>query len=127
MRADGVSKAGTCMTVLSRPLAVVRSYSQLIAVLRARSDELEVTRKIIDEEAKHLCSGYSGKLLSKNPIKSLGPSSLGAILGVLGLTLVVIEDGRPVALPKRKNRRRQRNATQLPGADHLSDSTPSPA
>jgi hypothetical protein len=72
--------------------------------LRARSDELEITREITDDAA-HLPSGYAGKLLSRTPIKNLGPSSLGALLGVLGLALVVVEDARPVALPKRKYRR----------------------
>jgi hypothetical protein len=110
-----------------RQLATVRTYAQLISVLRARSDELEITRKIIDEEAKHLSPGYSGKLLSRTPVKNLGPSSFGALLGVLGLALVVVEDERPVALPKRKNRRRQRNATELRVADHSSDGAPNAA
>jgi hypothetical protein len=96
--------AGTPPAVVARQLATVRTYAQLIAVLRARSDELEITREITDDAA-HLPSGYAGKLLSRTPVKNLGPSSLGALLGVLGLAIVVIEDGRPVALPRRKYRR----------------------
>lgn len=54
-----------------RQLATVRNYGQLIAVLRARSDELEITREITDA-AGHLPSGYAGKLLSRTPVKNLG-------------------------------------------------------
>lgn len=89
-----------------RTLARVRTYAQLISVFRARSDELEITREITDA-AGHLPSGYAGKLLSRTPVKNLGGSSLGAVLGVLGLALDVVEDApRQDDLPKRKYRRR---------------------
>jgi hypothetical protein len=96
--------AGTPPVVVARQLATVRTYAQLIAVLRARSDELEITRAITDDAAC-LPPGYAAKLLSRTPVKALGPNSMGAVLGVLGLALVVVEDARPVALPKRKYRR----------------------
>lgn len=90
------------MSQPARQLAIVRSYHQLVAVLRSRADELEITRETIDTEAK-MPPRYSAKLLSPTPIKNLGPNSLGALLGVLGLALVVVEDVMPKkALPKRK-------------------------
>jgi hypothetical protein len=51
-----------------------------------------------------LQSGYSAKLLSPTPIKNLGPMSLGAVLGVLGLAIVVIEDQGAPQLPKRRRK-----------------------
>jgi hypothetical protein len=65
-------------TPSSRVLATVRNYAQLIAVLRARSDELEITREITDA-AGRLPSGYSRKLLSRTPVKNLGRNSFGAL------------------------------------------------
>ena len=50
-------------------------------------------------DAAHLPPGYSAKLLSRIPVKNPGPSSLGALLGVRGLALVVVEDERPTRLP----------------------------
>jgi hypothetical protein len=57
-------------------------------------------------DAAHLPPGYSAKLLSRIPVKNPGPSSLGALLGVRGLALVVVEDERPTRLPQRKYRRK---------------------
>ena len=84
------SPAGPAEAMQScRILATVKTYGQLVAVMRARNDELEITREVMDERA-HLPSGYSAKLLAQ--IKNFGPSSLGAMLGVLGLALIVVED-----------------------------------
>lgn len=74
-----------------RQIAVVRSYDELIAALRARASELAISRETIDA-VSGLQSGYSGKLLAAVPIKGLGKTSLGPMLGALGLSLVVVED-----------------------------------
>lgn len=111
----------------NRTLATVRTYALLISVLRARSDELEITREITEAAGK-LPDGFSGRLLSRKPVRSVGLwPSLGALLGVLGLALVVVEDKRTVALPRRKYRRQRKPAAaELDVAGHLSDSAPSP-
>lgn len=88
----------------AKALATVRSYNQLIAVLRSRADELEVTRETLDHAAK-LAPRYAQKLLAPVPVKNLGPNSLGGLLSVLGLALVVVEDRRPTELPKREKRK----------------------
>jgi hypothetical protein len=88
-----------------RRLAVVRSYDELHAVMRARVEELQVTRESIDN-VTGLQSGYAGKLLAPIPIKSLGRTSMGPMLEVLGLALVVVED--PESLEKYADRLEKR-------------------
>jgi hypothetical protein len=72
-------------------LAEVSDYDGLIAALRARADELKITRLGLDA-VSGLESGYSAKLLSSVPVRQLGRVSLGPILGAMGLALVVVED-----------------------------------
>jgi hypothetical protein len=107
-----------------RRLAIVRTYDELITALRARADELLVTRETMDA-VTGLQSGYTAKLLARVPIRQLGRVSLGPILLCLGLTLTVTEDTiaskrirkelvkrlRPIrasdAMPARKRKRRR--------------------
>lgn len=87
----------------------VRSYDELLAVLRSRIAELGTTMETLDEVAG-LPLRYASKLFAPNPIKTLGKISLGPTLGVLGLKLVVTEDAEMFArirqrLAPRKNAR----------------------
>ncbi len=74
-----------------RTLAIVREYSDLIAAIRARMDELELTFDILDHRSG-VQVGYSAKILGPTPTKSFGPVSLGCILGALRMKLIAIED-----------------------------------
>jgi len=75
-----------------RVLAVISTYDDLIAALRARADELRVTRLGLDRAMRTLPDGYASKLLSEIPIRTLGRVSLGPVLGALGMALVAVED-----------------------------------
>jgi hypothetical protein len=86
-------------------------YSGLVSALRERSAELGVTRENLDA-LSGVQSGYSAKLLSAVPMKSLGRVSLGPILQSLGCAILLIEDqdalrrvqhrfGAPERKPKR--------------------------
>lgn len=79
-----------------KKLATVRSERELLAVFRARQDQLNITHETIDSAAG-LADRYSAKLLGSTPIKHLGVRSLGALLGVLGLRLDVVEDREALA------------------------------
>ena len=79
------------MTEAPRRLATVRDYAGLIQALRQRSDELKVSRGTLDEIAG-LQSGYAGKLLSSQPVRTLGRTSLGPMLGAMGCALWLVED-----------------------------------
>jgi hypothetical protein len=74
-----------------KQIAVVRDHDELHAALAARADELRVTRETLDA-VSGLQSGYSAKLLAPFPSKKLNRVSLGAMLGTLGLMLIVVED-----------------------------------
>jgi hypothetical protein len=70
---------------------LIRSIDDLVAAIRARRDELNVSHELIDDLAG-LQSGYTSKLLAPEPMKGLGPMSLPALLGALGAALVLVED-----------------------------------
>jgi hypothetical protein len=83
------------------PAKLGRSFSDyrtLIDTLRARAGELDISRAELDRLAG-LPAGYSGKLLGRveNCVKPKNkkrawPIGLEAMLGALGLRIVVIED-----------------------------------
>lgn len=74
-----------------KPLAEIRNYDDLHRALRARVDEVNISRTAIDE-LSGLPDGYAGKLLGNAQVKKLGPLSMGALLQALGLKLHLVED-----------------------------------
>jgi hypothetical protein len=70
-------------------------YRTLIETCRARASELELSRLELDRLAG-LPSGYSAKLLGKDGAgqkqKRMWPIGLEAMLGTLGLKVLLIED-----------------------------------
>ena len=74
-----------------REIGIAHDYEQLHALLRRRADELCVSRITLDE-VSGLQDGYCAKLLAPVPIRGLGASTLGPLLGALGLALVVVEE-----------------------------------
>src|ERR1700687_2415820 len=70
-------------------------YRTLIQTCRARADELALSRLELDR-LSGLPSGYSAKLLGKventKDKKRIWPVGLGAMLGTLGLRMLLIED-----------------------------------
>ena len=94
--------------------APIRSMPELVAALRARRDELQLTHETIDAIAGWP-SGYAGKLLAPEPIKNLGWMSLGAALDTLGIALVVVEnkEQRELVESRWKQRERPKNGTAL--------------
>jgi hypothetical protein len=77
---------------IARP---VTGYQGLVETCRQRATELALSRLEIDRLAG-LPSGYSAKLLGKDDgvprKKRMWPASLEAILGTLGLQIIIIED-----------------------------------
>lgn len=84
-----------------RQLAVVRTWRQLHEALRARSDELGWKRETLDQLA-NVGDGHFSKLLAPVPLKNLGPRSFEAVLGTLGLKLIVVEDTALVEAMRRR-------------------------
>jgi hypothetical protein len=77
--------------IAPRALAEIRDYAELHDALRARVDQLSVSRSELDS-LSGLQGGYCGKLLAPVPIKRLGMQSLGPLLTVLGVKLIMVED-----------------------------------
>jgi hypothetical protein len=69
---------------------------ELLDAIRARRDALNISHETIDA-ISGLQPGYAGKLLAPKPIRNLGPMSFGALLGALGLAVVVVEDSERVS------------------------------
>ena len=74
-----------------RALAIVREYDDLIAAVRARMAELEMTFDILDHRSG-VQVGYSAKILGPTPTKRFGPVSLGCVLGALRMKMILVED-----------------------------------
>jgi hypothetical protein len=71
------------------------SYAGLHAILRARALEMGISRETLDT-ISGMPAGYSAKLLAPRPMRTLGAMSMPALLPVLGLKLVVMEDEEKV-------------------------------
>jgi hypothetical protein len=70
---------------------VVYHYAAFIEAIRDRTVDLQISRLEIDRIAG-LPQGFSGKALSRNPVKRIGLASLGPLLETLGLIIMIVED-----------------------------------
>ena len=90
------------------PITVITDYRGLVTALRRRIVELGTSMESVDEVAG-LPARYTSKLLSRNNKTSLGQTSMGPILGALGLKLALLHDDEALAkvidrLPPRSTR-----------------------
>src|SRR5262245_56713324 len=77
--------------------AECRDALEVHRALRARAEQLNITRLQIDEIAG-LTPGYASKVLAAEPmISCVGAKTLGPLLGTLGLKLLVVEDDEALA------------------------------
>jgi hypothetical protein len=88
----------------------IRTYDDLVHALRARAEELGLSRENIDDIAG-LPSGYASKILAKKHIKRMGALSLWLILPALGAQLCLIED--PESLRAYASQRVRRDETRV--------------
>jgi hypothetical protein len=102
---------------LGRQLAVVADYAGLLAALRARAEQLDVSRRALDELGG-LADGHTAALLSG--FAGLGPTSFGLLLGALAVRLAVIEDAEATL---RLRRRRAINGGQTAHTSHWMQAT----
>lgn len=93
--------------------APIRSMPELVDAIRRRRDELNISHETIDNIAG-LQSGYTSKLLGPIQLKGFSHMSLGAVLGALGIGLVVIEDPEATAKVQGRWQKRKRPQRLLP-------------
>lgn len=74
-----------------RLLGEIWSYEDLHRVMRARANELQLSRETIDAIAG-VQPGYAAKLLSPRPMKKLGSLSMSLIFPALGMKLIAVVD-----------------------------------
>jgi hypothetical protein len=103
---------------------VFSDYKTLVEICRDRADELELSRLEIDRLGG-LPTGYAGKILGKDAgapgrkNKKVWPIAMEALLGALGLKILLIEDeaatARTLALrtPVQSNQQRFGNVSRL--------------
>jgi hypothetical protein len=100
------------------PLAICRDYDGLIVALRQRCIELGTSMEAIDRVAG-LPDRYVTKALGSS--RSLGRTSLGPLLGALGLKLAVLPDNDALARVRHRLIPRQtvggKRMKAAPGAD----------
>lgn len=88
-------------TIAPTVLATARDYVEFVSALRARRDALRVTDATLDG-ISGLPDRYVQKLLCHRPSKAIGLTSMGPLLGALGLALLIVHDNK--ALKRVENR-----------------------
>jgi hypothetical protein len=97
-------------------LKLLRTPDDIVAALRARRDELNISHETIDAIALW-ADGYCSKLLAPEPMKGLGQLSLPSLLEALGCALVLVEDTAAVErMRKLWVPRKKQPTTKAPGA-----------
>lgn len=71
-------------------------HDALVALLRQRKAALQLSDALVDELGG-LAVGHCSKLLGAAPVKALGKVTLSALLAVLGVKLVIVEDPEQTA------------------------------
>lgn len=83
----------------------IADESDLVAALRARLEEINVSRAEVDEECE-LPAGYTSKRLAVPQIKYFGRDAFWNIAEALGLAIVLVED--PAATQRHATRMKRR-------------------
>ena len=96
--------------VPGEPIAIVTDYIGLQRVMRERLDALKMSR-LVFEEIADLNEGHASKMLRDPPAKNMGITTLGKLLGGLGLKLLVVEDAEQTA--QLRTRITERNEAQV--------------
>ena len=76
-------------------VGVVHGYADIHAILRARAEQLNISRVDLDR-LTHLAPGYCGKLLAPTPIRKPSDETLHFLLPALGLKMVLMTDPQSV-------------------------------
>jgi hypothetical protein len=100
-------------------LGIVTNYQDLHAIMRARAEELEISRENLDDWLG-VQSGYSSKLLAPSPSKKLGASTFAIMLPGLAIKLLAVEDDEMLARIKANSKIGKRSAKNAKHAGTVS-------
>jgi hypothetical protein len=76
-----------------RVLGAFSDLRELQVLMRARADELQISREQIDEIAG-FTPGYASKVLAPRPIKKMGELSIRLLLGALAIDLIAVDNAK---------------------------------
>jgi hypothetical protein len=99
----------------------VSTYQDMIAVIRARIEELDVTYSFVDDAAG-LQDGYTAKLLTNPPMRRASPYTQFLIYQALGLVADVrVSDEQPAFMRVQlwKYRRRVKRPAAVAGDEQV--------
>jgi len=99
-----------------RVLGEFSNYDEMIAALRARAAELNLSGETIDT-VSGLASRYASKLLGPTQIRRLGVVSLGPFFGALAVRGVLVED--KAAVVRLRSRTAPRNESYVRSAPSI--------
>jgi hypothetical protein len=99
-----------------RVLGEFTNYDEMIAALRARAAELNLSGQSIDS-LSGLAERYAAKLLGPAQVRRLGATSLGPFFGALGVRGVLVED--KAAIAKVRSRTTPRNGSYVRSAPSI--------
>jgi hypothetical protein len=90
---------------MPEPLAIVTSYAGFIDALRARCEQLQISREALDH-VSGLPSRYSAKVLvrpdKQGGMRTLGRLSFDLLIPALGVKLLMVEDDEAMARVRRR-------------------------
>jgi hypothetical protein len=84
-----------------RVLAEVRGRDDLHHALRARAEEVDVSRLVIDQ-ITGMSTGYASKVLAEEPLKGLTIDIAALIAPALGCKILLVEDPETAARMERR-------------------------
>jgi hypothetical protein len=96
---------------------LIRTMEDLAAALRAKREDIDVACETIDEIAG-LTHGHVARITAPIPTKGLGSKSLPAVLGALGVALMLVDDPDQIVRVRgrwTKRKRAPRGKTGQPG------------
>lgn len=79
------------MTAPFEPYRVIRTMPEILDVMRAKRDRLNISHETIDNIAG-VQPGYTSKILAPSPLRGVGYQSLGDLLGALAIGFVPVDD-----------------------------------
>ena len=93
-----------------RVIAELVDYPGMLAALRARVSELQISGERFDEFAG-LPRGYLSKLVGARPVRRVGMTSFSPLMNALGLRCLFVED--PEGTERLKSRLKPRNPSYV--------------
>lgn len=95
------------MSEEARVLGAVFDYPSMMAVMRARANELHIARGHEDtSDLSGLPDKYLAKLLGPRPVRRIGMKTMGAVMGVLQMKFIAVVDEEAVRRYGKRTRAR---------------------